>query len=123
MTSNTQAQAQSKPSAPKPPTPPGFPQRPFIQSFTHDHLAMMPPGQSVDTPLGTVTKNPDGSTSVHMNEAGRAHHSRLVAEETARYGDHPLKNEEGAPQPPITPGGHHYNPFAGSWSDGWKVGQ
>jgi hypothetical protein len=99
---------------------PGNPARPFVPYFTPDHFGQMQPGESADTPMGTVSRGPDGQPHILLSEQGRAHHAKLRAEEVTRYGDHPFKSLPGAPQPPITPGSPHFNPFSGRFTDGWE---
>lgn len=94
--------------------------RAYVPHFTTEHLNAMAPGESVDTPMGTVTRGPDGAPHILLSDQGKAHYAQLQAQEVQKYGDHPFKGLPGAPQPQFTPGRPHFNPFSGTWSDGWS---
>jgi len=134
-----QAQPQQQPQAPAPQQPQQQPQQPAQQAqapqpsapvqqppqppearpFSQMDVDLLPPGHSMDSHIGTITRNADGTLSVALNEEGQRVHNSLAAREFQTFGYFWGHDDPRAPKPPLIPGKPYLNAFTGKWNDGW----
>lgn len=81
-------------------------------------IDLMPVGTSIETPLGTLVKHPDGRATVTLNQQGQVAYRQAYAKAHVDFGDFPGKQDPAVPQPDIKVGGYNYNPLGNRWGRG-----
>jgi len=78
-------------------------------------IQLMPPGTTVETPIGTLIKDATGKAKVTLNAEGQRRWSALHARQFKNFGYHPSRSDPNFPQPELIPGQPSYNAFDNSW--------
>lgn len=118
------APAQQQPAgmapAPGQPAPAAVaPAAPAPRAISKLDVEMLPAGMSLDSHIGTISRNSKGELSIQLSPEGQKIHDGLVAQVMSKFGYHYGHDDPKAPKPPIIPGRAAYNPFTNQWTDGW----
>lgn len=80
---------------------------------TPEVISGIPPGGTLPTQYGNISRMPDGSLKLIANQVGQALRAKAVARIEKELGPRLFVGMPGAPRPEIVPGKHNYNPFTG----------
>ncbi len=92
-----------------PPAPPPAP-------VTKETVASVPPGGTLATEYGQISRTPEGKLQMILSAAGAEIHNRTVQRLHRDFGPRLFVGDPGAPQPPIVVGKWNYNPLAGKFT-------